>query len=260
MEKILSLENQTVLKKFNSLGIEDHCQLNGIGMFGPEQNLFLNLLEMSYNGQNNISYTEIGSSNGGSALLVYFWAKEKQKHVPNLKIRIDLIDIKFPNWFYLNMKRAGINLQKQVDNIKINCHELSSSDFDINKLDAIDVLFIDGYHSYSQVLYEYRKFGEKLNGGGLIISHDHSNKMNNESNREEIIKFEEENRSWLEEDKTENFYLDEAFLRFLKEENYSYIDTKIDCYFPHRTGLSSWVRKRTSPSSALAAIRKPQKI
>lgn len=257
----------TPIRNFRGYGLQSHNPHNGIGFWQEEQILFLDLLEKRYaerKTNNSFNYCEIGTHNGGSALLFLEWARSK----PDMQCCMTLIDIKFPDLFFLNMKRAGVlftkehgfcdysNLATQENKIWIECYEQPSEKVGISNIPSCEVLFIDGYHSYKQVWSELNTFSKVVSPNGYILSHDHSNRLNKKENRDIILKEEKENRAWLETAENQNFFVDEAFLRFMVENNYEYIDTLIDCFHPHETRLNNWVRGKTSPSSAIAAMRK----
>lgn len=265
-----------ILKKFYSLGFESHQTVGpSIGLWKEEIELFLTLLDKAYDervaADNYFCYTEVGTHAGGSAILAYLWLREKQKTNPNLAGRIDLIDIKFPPYFFLNMKRALSKELRKVapgistllsdyyycdEGITVLGHEKSSTDFNVNCLPMQNVVFIDGLHSYKQTFMEYNKFSPAIKRNGLILSHDHSPRIQKAKHHQEIAIFEINNRDWLENNTNEDFYVDESFVRFVNQGGYELLDCEIECYHPRETGILSWVRGTTSCSSALAAARK----
>jgi len=121
-----------------------------------------------YYGDKNITYVEIGAYAGGSASLMM--------HRNNTKIIS--IDIGDP-----------IDPQITIDNVKSNnkyenfyryIHGNSQKDSTINHLielldgDKIDILFIDGDHSYDGVVEDFNNYVGFVNDGGFIVFDDYN--------------------------------------------------------------------------------------
>jgi hypothetical protein len=115
---------------------------------------------------NEIKYLEIGSYAGGSASLVS--SNEKVKNVYS-------VDLGTP----IN-KEIPI---KNVNNFKNkNCEYLyfQGSSFDQNTIDVVkstvgkvDILFIDGDHSYNGVLNDFKNYSDMVKNGGYIVFDDY---------------------------------------------------------------------------------------
>jgi cephalosporin hydroxylase len=112
------------------------------------------------------TYLEIGSYAGGSASLVA--SNEKVKNVYS-------VDLGTP----IN-KEIPI---KNVNNFKNkNCEYLyfQGSSFDQNTIDVVkttvgkvDILFIDGDHSYNGVLNDFKNYSDMVKNGGYIVFDDY---------------------------------------------------------------------------------------
>lgn len=55
---------------------------------------------------------------------------------------------------------------------KVTFYQGYSESFDPQYLGDIDLLFIDGYHTYDQVKMEYEKYGKYVRPGGVIVFDD----------------------------------------------------------------------------------------
>lgn len=67
-----------------------------------------------------------------------------------------------------NVKKAG--LEHRITFIKGSA-SLLAKDF-LNKIENIDILFIDGDHSYKGVIDDYNLYHPRVRKGGLIVFHD----------------------------------------------------------------------------------------
>jgi predicted O-methyltransferase YrrM len=228
-----------VLKKFGQYGIISHNPTNGIGLWPEEQIVLLNLAKDSHH------YFEIGSHNLGSAILV-----ETEARVNNKERKVSALDIKFSPWAALNYKRAKSS---------INMIERSSDDIAANAtkdgLSNVDFLFIDGFHSFKQVLRDFEECADILAHNAIVAFHDTSPHLSKQSYIDECRERVDNNFDHLSNDESENFYIDEAIVWLADTYNYELIDCSVDCYHPRETRLNSWIRGKTSPSSAIWAIR-----
>jgi len=67
-----------------------------------------------------------------------------------------------------NIREAGV--ESRVESIKGYSHDVAYNL--LPKLDEIDLLFIDGKHTYKAVLSDYNLYHSKVRKGGLILFHD----------------------------------------------------------------------------------------
>jgi predicted O-methyltransferase YrrM len=208
---------ENTLKKFSQIGLFSHNPYNGIGLWPEEQELLLTLVGESK------KYLEIGSHNLGSALLV-----EQHAKTNGLKREVFALDLKFSPWATLNYDRAKSNLtQIQCDSNDIFNHS--------KDLKGVDFVFIDGYHSFNQVVHDFRATLKLMTNGGIIAFHDTSPRLNNPEHIKQCIKFAHDNFDYLTSDTTENFYVDEAicFLydHYKKDTNIKLdlLDCSIEC-------------------------------
>ena len=226
-----------IFKKFGQYGLQSHNPNNGIGLWPEEQELLLTLT------QNCKNYLEIGSHNLGSALLV-----ETQARVDKIDRNIVAVDLQFSPWAAINHKRAGSNVKMW------ECNSSSLKELHGPKMKDLDFVFIDGYHSFKQVVIDFNQVEEYLANDAIVAFHDTSPKLNNPDWITERTKVMQDNLVDLMNDDDENFYIDEAILHIL-ERGYELIDCGISCYHPQETGLTGWIRGTTSPSSAIWAIK-----
>jgi cephalosporin hydroxylase len=125
--------------------------------------VILDLLN-SFN-KEKIIYVEIGCYNGGSACLALTNNKVECYSI-DLGIPIDKQEtIKTINDLRPNSKHVYI----EGDSQKIEIFNLLKS-----YIDKIDVLFIDGDHSYKGVMNDFSLYNEILNSGGYILFDDYN--------------------------------------------------------------------------------------
>ena len=227
---------EAIFRKFGQYGLQSHNPNNGIGLWQEEQELLLTLTNDCEN------YLEIGSHNLGSAILV-----ETQARVNKTKRKVTAVDLKFSPWAAINHKRAGSNVcMWECDSSRLK---------ELHEMNNLDFVFIDGYHSFRQVLIDFNQVQDSLTDDAIIAFHDTSPKLNNDEWVAERREFVYSHYDELIEDESENFYIDEAILKIC-DLGYELIDCGIECYHPRETGLTGWIRGTTSPSSAIWAIRK----
>lgn len=114
----------------------------------------------------DITYLEIGAYAGGSASLV---ASHK-----NVK-RVFSVDIGKPI-----DKEIPIRNVNKFKHDKCSYHYFEGSSFDSNiiydvhnSIKNVDILFIDGDHSYNAVLYDFNNYKDLVNSGGYIVFDDY---------------------------------------------------------------------------------------
>jgi cephalosporin hydroxylase len=239
---------ETTLKQFSKLGIFSHNPLNGIGLWKEEQELLLKLVGDSK------KYFEIGSHNLGSALLI-------EEHAKTLGIEREVfaLDIKFSPWAQLNYDRAKSNITR------LECDSKDLRDHN-KQLAGTDFIFIDGFHSFKQVMHDFEYSQGLMTNGGIIAFHDTSPKLDDQDYVSKCQKFAEDNFDELTSSNHEDFYVDEAIVYMMNQYNvigkkakipfrFELINCTIECYHPRETRLSSWIRGKTSPHSAIWALR-----
>lgn len=122
------------------------------------------------------NYLEIGVHNGSS--MAYVLQSSKNKNC----VGIDPFEDLQTNDPYMThyQKNDKITLQKTLNNIKnnnkynsnINLIKKLSKDVLDNEISDIDLLFIDGDHTYDAVLNDYKKFSKYVKSGGFIVFDD----------------------------------------------------------------------------------------
>tara|TARA_R110000824_G_scaffold143199_3_gene310751 strand:+ start:1789 stop:2394 length:606 start_codon:yes stop_codon:yes gene_type:complete len=192
-------------------------------------------------------YFEIGSHNLGSALLV-------EQHAKTLGVEREIfaLDLRFSPWANLNYERASSNVAR------IEC---SSNDLRTYKddLEGTDFIFIDGFHSFAQVVRDFELSYDLMTNGGIIAFHDTSPNLNKPEYVEKCTEYARDNLEYLTQDDSENFYVDEAICFILDQyqdkADLELIDCTVECYHPRETRLNSWIRGKTSPHSAIWAMK-----
>jgi hypothetical protein len=227
---------ENTLKEFSKIGIFSHNPHNGIGLWEEEQRLLLKLVGKSK------KYLEIGSHNLGSALLVGTHA-----NINALDRQIYALDIEFSPWANLNYKRSN----SWVVTLETDSNELSKHE---HVLKGLDFVFIDGFHSFAQVIKDFENV-YPLMTEGIIAFHDTSPFLNKKEHVERCLKFANDNLGELMSDETENFYVDEAIAKIVEDYPVELIDCSVECYHPRETRLNSWIRGKTSPHSAIWAVK-----
>jgi len=234
---------ESTLKSFSQIGLFSHNPYNGIGLWLEEQELLLTLVGESK------KYLEIGSHNLGSALLVERHAKTNE-----INREVFAVDLQFSPWAQLNYSRAKSDLTQ----IQCNSNDILSYEKD---LAGVDFVFIDGYHSFSQVINDFNAAEKLMTNGGIIAFHDTSPYLNKEEHRKKCLEFAKNNFHELITSEEEDFYVDEAicFLvdQYQKKSNVriNWIDCTLECYHPRETRLNGWIRGKTSPHSAIWALQ-----
>lgn len=235
------------IREFSKIGLMSHNPNNGIGLWAEEQELLLTLVGDSK------KYLEIGSHNLGSALLV-----EKHAQINDIDREVFALDIKFSPWAALNYERANSSVtQLECDSNHLNTYA--------KELAGLDFVFIDGYHSFNQVLVDFQLIEGFMTNGGIVAFHDTSPNLNQPDYVERCLDFAQNNFRELIASTEEDFYVDEAVCYLQDHYNtigeheghtsVDFIDCSIECYHPRETRLNSWIRGKTSPHSAIWALK-----
>tara|TARA_R110002167_G_scaffold97948_12_gene258023 strand:+ start:551 stop:1327 length:777 start_codon:yes stop_codon:yes gene_type:complete len=243
--------------EFNRFKIKSHMLPNAIGMWPNEQQCFLWML-LNSNPEHN--WMEIGSFCGGSASLMCL-ARREMDNRPN---SVYSVDCNFNKYMALSgtQSYAGHDAMAMFDyNVygqggfidlcnKVECY---SDDIPENYNDGkVGFLFIDGFHSFKQVVNDFRTVLPYMSDDAIVAFHDVSPDIEHTS--KENIEYDD----FFNSD-TEDFFLDEAINYILKEHtDFRFLDIPVKQDIKHykETGLTSWVRGKTSPFNAVAAIRR----
>jgi len=242
---------------FNKFKIKSHTLPNAIGMWPNEQECFLWML-LNSNLEHN--WMEIGSFCGGSAVLMCL-ARRITNNKPN---SVYSVDCNFNNYKAISgtQSYAGHDAMAMFDYnvygqgqfsdlcVKVECY---SDDIAENyNGEKISFLFIDGFHSFKQVINDFRTVLPYMSDDAIVAFHDVSPEI--KQTAQEDIEYDEYFAS-----NGEDFFLDEAINYILKEHpEFSLLEipVKRDIKHSRETGLNNWVRGRTSPFNAVAAIRR----
>ncbi len=233
-----------VMEEFQLFNIKHHWMPNAIGMWPNECECFLWCAINAPEGD----WLEIGSFCGGSAVLLNLLGSHTYR-------TINCVDIKFSNVFYHNIHTMG----KFYETI---LHECDSSDLRQHyEGDKISFAFIDGFHSYKQVLKDFIEIEPLLVKDSIVAFHDVSPNMWNDKYRTKLIndsyKYDATIHDW--NDDSEDFRLDEAVASIIDRSNqWEWLDIPVKNEETHfdETHLTEWVRGKTSPFTSLCAIRK----
>ncbi len=112
----------------------------------------------------NPTIFEIGTFRGLSAVLI---AKSRNCFIITIDPHIGIENSSLGSTEEMaraNFKRFGVETQ-------IHHQKISSQDFNLNC--EVDMLFIDGEHSYKGVSHDYYKFQKFVKKGGYIVFHDY---------------------------------------------------------------------------------------
>ena len=113
-----------------------------------------------------INYVEIGCYGGGSACLML------QRPNTNV-ISIDLGEPISPNIVQQNVKKLN-TLNNNYNYIQANSQKQETVDQLKTLINDIDILFIDGDHSYNGVIKDFNLYSDLVKSGGYIIFDDYN--------------------------------------------------------------------------------------
>lgn len=234
----------SLIDKFDTFGISIHQMPNAIGMWENEQECLLWLL---LNSNPNQDWLEIGAFCGGSAVLMCL-----AKRIVGGTGKVISVDNDYKPIFNHNVYTRG---KFQDIHVKITC---DSSKLQQYYSGEISVAFIDGYHSFSQVITDFKQLQPYLNKDSYIAFHDLSPYIHGEEYFEKKYKYAIRNYDKLMNDSSQNFCLDEAVTIICKTHGYKLVDIPVHDYedeHPIETGLTEWVRGTTSPFNSFGAIQ-----
>jgi predicted O-methyltransferase YrrM len=236
---------QEIMSDFGKFGIQTHGLPNAIGLWPNEAECLVWAALNSGPGD----WVEIGSFCGGSAVLLCL-ARRQLKLGP----KVISVDNDFNPMFDLNVYNRGkfqdIHEKLEIDSNQLSAHLANESD--------IGLAFIDGYHSFDKVVDDFDQVYDWLSDDAIVIFHDTSPHFGLESHKKETLEFVKKNLELLENDKEENFRIDEAIYYICKSYGFSPITIPVKKEIGHfqETGLTKWARGTTSPFNAVVAIRK----
>lgn len=127
------------------------------------------LFDLSKNFEYKINYLEIGCYAGGSACLM----------LQRKDINVYSIDLGYP----IDEKIVNFNIKKlnKYNNyyqyIKGNSNTDNIENIISNIVGGIDILFIDGDHSYNGVINDYNRYSKYVNNGGYIVFDDYNDNL-----------------------------------------------------------------------------------
>lgn len=244
MQKLYKKEIEKLMQQFESFGIIEHSLPNAIGMWPNEQECLLWLL---LNSNTKHNWLEIGAFCGGSAVLMclaHRFLKAEGKVIS--------VDIDYNPMFDLNVYNRG----------KFNdIHEkltINSSNINKSHVGKISFAFIDGFHSFQQVINDFNSIQPFLTDNTIILFHDISPHLYNKEYFEDLSNNINQHYERLFNSNIEDFRLDEAIVFICKNHNFKLIDIPVKTNETHfqETRLNKWVRGTTSPFNSLGAIKK----
>ena len=195
----------------------------------------------------NSNWINIGSWNGSSDIILCL-AKQKEK----LDGKVYSIDPKFSSFFDYNISKGNFGDL----NVKINDY---SQNLRKHLTEPVGFAFIDGFHSFLQVLQDFAEIEPLLVKGGVIAFHDCSPQADNLEHLQKSAKWSQDNFTALTSSKVEDFYIDEAIGRILER----YPDFQIlkipigkDAKYFAETGLKVFKRGKTSCFNSLFTIKR----
>lgn len=239
-----------VMNEFKRFNIKHHQMPNAIGMWPNECECLIWCLSNAPSGSN---WLEIGSFCGGSAVLMGL----TRKHIESSN-RIFCTDIGFNPAFDQNVFATG-RFQDSITKLEMDSSNLRQ----VKEVQQVGFAFIDGFHSYRQVLNDFYAIQDKLVDGAIVGFHDVSPYMWNETylklTRVSVEDFEKDK---VDTEKTrpndEDFQIDQAICKILKENpSYEIVDIPVRKEIKHykETGLLQWHRGSTSPFNSFFAIQ-----
>jgi predicted O-methyltransferase YrrM len=234
----------TLIYQFKRFGILSHWMPNAIGLWPNEQEC---ILWLALNSSAEVNWMEIGSFCGGSAVLMCLARQMLTENHP----AVYSVDCDFDKYGMFDKNVYGMGGFARISK-KIEC---DSNDLEKHYSgDPLSFVFIDGFHSFEQVVNDFNKVLPWLTEDATVAFHDVSPSLTN--NIDKKYDYDE-----LFQNSHEDFRLDEAVSYILENnKDFSLIDipVKKDILHFKETNLKKWVRGKTSPFNALAAIRRNQ--
>lgn len=235
---------EQISAKLSNLGVKPHGLPNAIGLWPNELEC---IVWCAGQADPKGSWVEIGCFCGATSVALAL-AKDNEGLV--------CVDLDFNPMFDVNVAnaRVGQRIQKIEDDSSCLHH---------HKIDApVSFAFIDGYHSFKQVVRDFDGLAKYFEVGSVVAFHDVSPKMDDPSYRDKLMRQLDADDDRVDEllaDKSENFLLDEAVCYLLQRNpEFEYLTIPVKKEIKHfaETGRRTWQRGKTSPFNAVCAIRK----
>lgn len=225
-------------------GLNSHYPLIGLGLWPEEQQ---RLMWCQYKAP-NLNSLVIGSHNGGSEAVLGLVKNDKEDSSDIISA-----DIKYGEFYGLIKNRIRNKLNREIVTWTCNSSNLNkryNQALDNNEINgALGLVFVDGYHSYSQAILDVNQIKEFLAPGSIVCFHDCSPKP--------IKKGSKIPAGYVSQD--EDFLVDEAINTIL-EENPEFSELEIpigqNCDRRVQAGRDRYIRGQTSPFNSLFAIVK----
>ena len=241
----------SVLEIFETLAIPYHGLINTpntIGLFEGEAN---RLLFAADKADKDKTWVNIGSHNGGSDILLELLKREKGGSG-----FVVSVDCNFSPFFDINLSRVGdytsLNYKMEINS---NLFQETFEKSDIPQ--DIGFAFVDGFHSFRQVVEDTKQLIPFLSPGTVICYHDCGPIFNDKARRAEVIASCEKGCfDGLFDSQIEDFCVDEALVYMINEMEFEYYDIPIDInasYF-QQAGRDQYIRGETSPFNSLQAL------
>jgi len=239
----------TIVRQFQTYGIRPHFMPNAIGLWPNEWECLLWCALNAPEGK----WIEIGAFCGGSTVLLAH--ARRKRYGTEDSAGVITVDKKFEPVFDRNVFRNG-RFFDVVDK-----REIASDDLELGDV-PVSFAFIDGFHSFRQVVNDFDIVFKNLVPGGIVAFHDVSPRMT----EEDIFEFEaycdkiafnvEVNKAKWYNSQEEDFRVDEAIVYLMDLNPIRRIDIPVRREITHfkETGLTEWKRGTTSPFNALCAV------
>jgi len=249
----MEIDTKLILEEWERIGMQIHTLPNAAGMWTEELEYLAYLCGQC---DFNKNWVEIGSFCGSSACLMNLVRESKENPGTG---KIISVDLDFKPMFDININRLSYqNLNQKL--------EINSSDFankyrlqDWSQIKSntteISFAFIDGFHSYQQVITDFEQVLPFLSKDAIVAFHDASPFMFDDGHKDHC----HSEGGWEMGDGIEDFRVDEAIFDILmdhKDFELMQRPPEYDCEHFQETGLTEWVRGTTSPFNSLVAIRK----
>lgn len=236
---------EKIMNQFTQFGIQSHSTMGGVGLWWNElECLAWAALNSNFGGD----FLEIGAFNGGSAVLFCIVKRYLQ-----LISKVISVDLKFNDWFdFLVYKRGkfdDICMKIETDSRKLNEYTFGQ----------LDLVFDDGFHSFSNVIMNFTNIQPYTTDKTLFLFHDTSPHIFDPNYQKRQLEFAEKHFDELMVNRDEDFFVDEAIFYLCNQFDYTLIDIPIadhkECH-SKETNLTKWIRGKTSPFNSIVAIQK----
>ena len=227
-------------EKFVGMGLGTHIPNgNSLGQWSQEIKRLM-WAELNSPSKNSVV---IGSHNMGAELALGI-----VKDYKNDKSEIISVDIQFGDYYDLNQARLKGKFGIETVKWEMNSDQFMDT-YNLYTNESIGLVFIDGYHKYSSIILDFCQVKDFLVKDSIVAFHDCCPNFPKRGTHKLPV----ENIG-----KDEDFLCSEALSAILEvNPEYNEIDLKLgmDCYYPERTGLKTWVRGTTSSFNSLFLIQ-----